>query len=350
MGTNLSQVFVSNKDGATVQAGTTTQSFNQIENGQVGVWDLGGQAWVNTALYSASLDTQSAITTTDTLTTVANPAWLYNNLQFVQGTAGNPLATPMINVRNIRRISHDPYAASTRANVVTGTLTAAKNFDIKLIIKMVPTAQLNFNDANSTGYVDLSGGGKQFPLGAYNLTNHKVLHTSAYGASETAAGDNLVSNIQENGILNALFTASNSAGAVTITARHAGVQFELIAENVDDDTVLANGSSQAFLPGVGNPWQVLSEEIRCRSRYGDFNRMYLPQNPATYTQADGAYNKIVIEYEHNWPNSTGIAPAGALNQCVIYFDSDGAAVTTSEGDFDAIFGIADLTEAAEFMW
>jgi len=350
MGTNLSQVFVSNKNGATVEAGTTTQSFSQIANGEVGIWDLDGSAWVNTALYAASLDTQSTITTSDALTTVANPAWLYNNLQFVQGTAGNPLATPMINTRNIRRITHDPYAGSTRANVVTGTLVASKNYDIKLIIKMVPTSQLNFNDANSTGYVDLSDGGKQFPLGAHNLTNHKVLHTSAYGSTPGNAGANLVSNIQENGILNALFTASNSGGDVTITARHAGVQFDLIAENVTDGTFLDNASSQAFLPGVGNPWQVLSEEIRCRSRYGDFNRMYLPQNPATYTQADGKYNKIVIEYEHNWPTSTGIAPAGTLNQCVIYFDSDGAAVTTSEGDFDTIFGVVDLTEAEQFMW
>ena len=62
--------------------------------------------------------------------------------------------------------------------------------------------------------------------------------------------------------------------------------------------------------GVGNDWQVHGEEMRCRSRYADFNRMYIPQNMTYTVEGFNAYHKITVEYEHNWPNSSGIAPAG----------------------------------------
>ena len=65
------------------------------------------------------------------------------------------------------------------------------------------------------------------------------------------------------------------------------------------------------------------------------------------------YDKITIEYEHNWPTSTGIAPAGTLNQVVLYFtDSDFTApVVGDAGDatYDNVFNLTIAT-AAEFNW
>jgi hypothetical protein len=67
--------------------------------------------------------------------------------------------------------------------------------------------------------------------------------------------------------------------------------------------------------------------------------MYLPDNVATYTVANNQYHKIVIEYEHNWPNSTGIAPAGSLNQAVIYASDSGTAMIDTDTDIDTVFNL-----------
>ena len=176
------------------------------------------------------------------------------------------------------------------------------------------------------------------------------MHISAEGASATASGDALVANIAGSSILNALFTASNSSGDVTITARHAGVTFELIVENLTDSTFLANASTTVFKPGVGNDWQVLGDEIRTNYRVGNFNRMYLPQNPSRLTQTDYQYHKITLEYEHNWPTSSGIAPAGTLNQAVIYAADSSTAMAAGDTNIDAAFALANVTAKQTFIW
>lgn len=347
MGTNLSQVFISNLDTPVDKTSFNDADLFSAPNPAVGIWADGKyQNWGTAApLYTKSVDTDTSNsddTTVDAITINVNPFWRYKTLQITQGTAGNPIATPMLNVRDVRKIKYEKHEASVRAAQVTGTIAAA--VDVKFIIRTTPTSQLNFHDANATGLADLSGGGFDFPLGAFNTTNHKALNISA------ASGAALVTNIQGSTILNALFTASNSNGDVTITARHEGVQFDMIVTLQSDGSVLANGTPTAMVLGVGNPWQVLSEEIRCRSRYGNFNRMYIPQNMPTYTNSTFAYDKITIEYEHNWPNSTGIAPAGALNQAVIYLgDSSTALAATDFDQFEAAFNIA-LATNEEFVW
>jgi hypothetical protein len=82
--------------------------------------------------------------------------------------------------------------------------------------------------------------------------------------------------------------------------------------------------------------------------------MYLPQNMPTYAVKGSFYDKITIEYATNWPTSTGIAPAGATNQVVLYYtDSDGSAPALA-GDsavntFDNAFAYTIAT-AKEYVW
>lgn len=345
MGTNLNQVFILNN--ANLETGT---DYDSVTAGDAGIWTLGAtDTYVATALYDASIESGAAADASDTLA-LANPLWLYNDFQIVQGVSGNPIASPIISSRNVRRITFEPFVASVRHAITAGTLVANKEYDVKFIVRTAPTAQLNFHDPDSSGYIDLSGGGFDFPLGAFTHGTHKVLHISAEGASATASGDNLVSNIQNSSILNALFTAANSSGDVTITARHAGVTFELIVENLTDSTFLANASTTVFKPGVGNDWQVLGDEIRTNYRVGNFNRMYLPQNPSRLTQTDYQYHKITLEYEHNWPTSSGIAPAGTLNQAVIYAADSSTAMAAGDTNIDAAFALANVTAKQTFIW
>lgn len=356
MGTNLSQVFISNTD--VLETGTTFTGIASTP--EIGIWNLAGNsgagAYVNSALYQATADLTD-LDTGESLATIANPLWFYNNLQFVQGTAGNPIATPIINTRDIRRIKYDPYVASTgHKQVITGTPASGKVYRVKFIIRNTPVDQLSFYDADGTNYTDLSGAGKDFPLAAFNTTNHKAITveittTSTVLATETAK---IKAAVEAHPILNDLLVVSTtSVTGDTYTARHAGVRFDMIIWNDTDDAAALTITATAAVIGVGNPWQVLGEEIRCRSRYGNFNRMYLPQNMPTYTKAGYKYDKITIEYEHNWPSSTGIVPAGELNQVVLYFtDTDGTAPVVGDSGtatYDDAFAITIAT-AAEFIW
>ena len=375
MGTNLSQVFISNTDVLQAPSGAGTDALTDLASTpEVGIWALNADSnsdhWVNTALYQPSADLTVA-DSGESLTTIANPIWLsgdsgnqaFNYLQFAQGTSGNPIASPMINTRNIRRIKYDPFEA-TAGHLSTLTPNAtftgvSGNVTIKIIFRAMPVDQLSYRDAAATNYTILSGS-DQLPLGIFNTTNHKAISVevnSADFSSNTTFVTAAIAAIQANDLLNKSVAVSGST-ALAIQSKHVGLIFDVVVTDGNGDDLIAASAAANFITeavtgqvlGTGNPWQVLGEEIRCRSRYGNFNRMYLPQNMATYTSSGFQYDKITIEYEHNWPNSTGIAPAGALNQIVIYnSDTDGTAPTGSEGDFDTTFAYT-IGTAVEYIF
>ena len=347
MGTNLSQVFVS--DALTALSGTTFNGSGAPAD-DVGVWKLDAAAgYLDTALFQSGFDVDTeADDSTTAVIQVKNPLWLVNDIQIVQRAAPHFIASPLISTRNIKSIKYQNHTAST---MHAGTVTFAgddvsDDCNVKIIVRSIPTDYLNFGNEN-TAIGDFSNGGYQFPI---SVRSGQLLNIGATGSSEDNAGIDLVSNIQASAVLNAMMTASNSSGTVTLTARHPGFIFDLYAYNNDDDTapVVVNGSAK-FDAGVGNDWQVVGDEMRCRSRYGNFNRMYFPQAQTTYGQNGSAYDKIVVEYAHNWPNSTGIAPAGALNQAVIYTTNAGADPSTTSSEFATLFGFTAGTDI-EYRW
>jgi hypothetical protein len=169
-------------------------------------------------------------------------------------------------------------------------------------------------------------------------------------------GDNttpIQNAIADHPILSKMFTAAAVGADIVITAIHPGLVFDLIIQNITQDADAVDCAITGQVLGVGNDWEVAGEELRTRGRYGNFNRMYLPQNMPLYTTAGYFYDKVTIEYAHNWPTSTGIAPAGTLNQIVLYFtDSDGTAPVVGDAGtatYDDAFGLTIAT-AAEFVW
>lgn len=361
MGTNLSQVFISNTDVLQVASGST-DAFTDVNNTpEVGIWNPNGAAgakWVNSKLFEKTFVPTDANTADPAESTFANPAWLYTHLQFVQGTSGNPIASPLLNTRNIRSIKYTPHQSfeGTKATLKDADLAAistdvAFQANMKFIIKSTPTDHLNFYDQ---GGLDIFG---DFPLGAFNTTNHKAINVTVNflgtDAVDTTIQSDIVARMAEHPILSKLFKApAISTNDVVIEAIHPGVVFDVIITNVDDDASTDLGITGQVL-GVGNDWQVIGEEVRCRGRYGNFNRMYLPQNMPTYGKKGWKYDKIVIEYEHNWPSSTGIAPAGELNQIVIYnTDTDGTVPVVGDAGTDT-FGDAfgyTIGTAINFVW
>ena len=359
MGTNLSQVFIAN--GGTLEAPGSdgADAFLDVAKAEVGIWNTtkygsNSDQWINSKLYAkavAEADTAGAVAGTP----IANPLWLFSQIQFVQGTGTsvNPIASPIINTSSINRVGFEPYTASVgHIQTLTVDPVANKLHTVKFIFRTTPVDQLNFNDANGTGYNDLSGANKDFPAGVFNATNHKAISIEVNSGADLAAfAAAIKAAVEKHSLLNNLVVAGTSATPGDLyTARHAGVIFDMILWNTDDDVKSTTVASvTAAVIGVGNPWQVLGEEIRCRSRYGNFNRMYLPQNMPTYTTAGHKYHKVTVEYEHNWPTSTGIAPAGTLNQIVMYFGGS-STVAGANTTIDAAFNLANVTAAQKFVW
>lgn len=367
MGTNLSQVFIS--DSLEVLSGTTFNSSGNAAD-DVGIWNLAGNsgagAYYSTALYQATADLTD-LDTGESLAAIANPLWFINNFQVVQRTtSGNWIASPMINVRNVRSIRYDDHVASTGHTLrftpdATFTSGAVGSVTVKFVIRTTPVDQLSFYDANGTGMVDISNEGRVFPLGAFNTTNHKVIsieiHEDDY-TDEASLIDAIVVQVEAHALLDNLINVTDGTTYIDFIGRFPGFIFDVLFNDSDGDSLIvavtaANRivltSTTGFVPGVGNDWQVLGEEIRCRSRYGNFNRMYFPQNFETYTRTGGAYDKITIQYEHNWPTSTGIAPAGTLNQISIYYTNAGADPSTTANEFDNLFAYTAGTSAL-FSW
>jgi len=365
MGTNLNQVFILNT--ANLEA---TTDYDGVTAGDVGIWTFGAtDTYAAGALYATTVDTDTsdADDTTVGALTVANPLWLYTDLQVVQGVAGNPIASPIINTRNIKRIQFEPFVATVghktvlTPNGTTFTGATIGDVTIRVIARSVPTDYLSYYDGDSTNYTILSGN-DQFPLSAFNTTNHKAISVEVSGSDFTNAAtfiDAAVTAIEGHGILNKLVAVADGSTTMTIQSKHVGFIFDVVITKTADNSDLIAGAAGANLLtetvtgqvlGVGNDWQVLGEELRCRYRQGNFNRMYLPQNPATLTKADYAYHKITIEYAHNWPSSTGIAPAGELNQAVIYAADSSTAMVAGDTNIDAAFVLGDLSAAKTFVW
>lgn len=346
MGTNLSQVFVS--DALTALSGTTFNTSGDAAD-DVGVWSLDDAGYMSTALFQSGFDVDSEAddSATDVIQ-VKNPLWLVNDIQIVQRASPNFIASPLISTRNIKSIKYQNHVDSTMhaATVTFDANDAGDDLNVKIIVRSTPTDYLNFGNEN-TAIADFSNEGHQFPI---SVRRGQLLNIGATGNSADNAGADLVANIQASAVLNAMMTASNNSGTVTLTARHPGFIFDLYAfNNSDDDEPAVSNGSAKFDPGVGNDWQVVGDEMRCRSRYGNFNRMYFPQAQTTYGQNGSEYDKIVIEYAHNWPNSTGIAPAGALNQAVIYCTNAGSDPSTDATEFGTLFGFSGGTDI-EYRW
>ena len=201
-------------------------------------------------------------------------------------------------------------------------------------------------------------------MGVFNATNHKAVSVEVQKGDYTDGEsfiDALETAIDTHGLLGKLIaTTQNSTTHLDVESKHVGLIFDVVVQDGDGNNLVVtsatnhkvefdSGRAANYNPGVGNPWQVLGEEIRCRSRQGNFNRMYLPQNQTTYTQGGFVYHKLTVSYEHNWPTGSGIAPAGTLNQAVLYVGNPEVSTAAGDTNVDEIFALANVT-AGQSRW
>ena len=363
---NLNQTFVVNTAAvsagtdfnrtATSPAGSAYSSLAASANAG-GIWTrpigTGVQTYTGTALFTVSTGAIAALgLTTD-------------YFQVVQGTnKSNPIATPMISPRDVRRIRATVGVATQRhqeqftfTNLAPAAAGLAGSVMVKCDIRVAPTFYEMFaNPANAN--LDLTGNGFTFPiLGNFSAGRTMIpiveIPAGTTGANAAIAVGNAITG---NTILNAIFAVTVAGAGVTIIARHPGVIFDIaIFDTVakipsTQFSTLSGGTSfsivtTGFNAGVGNYWQVISDEKAQRARYGHFNRMYFPFEQPTYAQVGTQYSVIEVSYEHNWPHSTGIARAGELNNFKIYMPAAGL---TGAGNYGAVLTGGVIAGEANF--
>jgi hypothetical protein len=344
---NLNQVFVANAASTPTTPALTSGLFSQVAasglaaNSRFGIYNLKTNTYLSGAGSTTSLMTSTGVALNSALTSIQVTQTMLS---------GNAIATPIIDVKSIKRIAITKFAAPVR-HEIEGTFGSAvptgDSFIFKISLRTYPTVYEAFANPNNPN-LDLSTGGKVFPLLGNFSAGRNVISVVEIPSSTSATNCALAvrNAIQNNPTLNAIFTASAAAGVLTITARHMGVIFD-VACNSTLTYAQATGFTTTvtgFDKGSGHYINVISEEKAQRARYGNFNRMYFPMDFPTFAQSGTSYDAIDISYEHNWPSSTGIARAGELNNVRIYFPSVGVAANTNVEDVLA-FGNSDVATA-----
>lgn len=315
----MRQVFFKTVSALQAAAGTAGDArFNDLNtSGELGFWTLDaatGGDWFAGNLFTATVDTVA----------VAKAIPFYNSFQVVQGfPSNNPIASPIISNQKLVKVTADPYAASARHKVRISPQTADNldQLNIKVIMRNTPTDYLSYVNNEST-ISDLSGGGYDFPLGNYNTTNHKAINLAVTGGADpTATVDNIVTAITNNNTWNALFTTTDNGTTVDLEARHIGVVFDIIFDNLSATPTTTQGALQtAWSAGSGNTWQARADELKAREYAGNFNRMYFPQSYTNFvTTAIAGWKRYEIMYRTD--GDRDVVKGSEFGSCIIYEDN-----------------------------
>lgn len=366
MATNLNQVFIS--DAETALSGSTFNSSGAAAD-DVGIWNLDAAGVYQAAkLYEKKISGAAAnVDTTDTSAddpiedqlTIVNPLWTLRRFQIVQRpVSGNWIASPMIDSSSVKRVqytAHENWAGAKctieTADLNTAGATDGDSYIFKFIIRAVPRNQTSFYDVSNLA---VEGTSNAFPLGGFNTTNHKAINMTVTIADvDDADAANNVTNVQNaiaaHPILKDMVSAADVGNDIVISSLHPGLVFNLLIFNDTQGTDAQEAALTGEVVGTGNDWQVYDDEVRCRYKNGNFNRMYFPQPSDVFTRAGGHYDKITIEYASpNWPNGAGIVPAGSCNIATIYYTNAGTA-PSSGTEFPVLFDYTQGTDA-EFVW
>jgi len=327
---NLSQVFIANVASNPATFGTVAAAANATA---IGVYSVAGPNAGN--VISTALTAENTIQIFQTMPS---------------GTA--TIASPLIDVKDIKRINYNRRVVPVRhaVPVTCGNITAGSGDSVMVRIALRTTPTLYGNYYQDGASLDLSGGGNEFPL-LGNFSAGRMIFNVELTATTAAANATALTNfINDNPTLRKIFTVSGTP-TVTITARHAGVVFDVSIgplDGIDADltgpTGFSVGTSTGFVAGAGNYYQALSDEKSMRAKYGNFNRMYFPTTFPTFAQSGTTYDVLEIAYEHDHPSSTGIARAGELNTIKIYVVETALGSTTLDTTFGigASWGVSDL--------
>lgn len=337
---NLNQVFIVNN--VTMLTGTNFNTSAATANAsQFGMWNI------DAAVGPIAAGTY-AVTDFTAL----------RRVQFTQTTLGNVISTPIIDVADIVRVNYNGFAADVQThpiqtwNPAGGTpMGTTKNVMVRIALRTAPTSYESFaNPANLNldvvGAGGLPAGAKVFPLLGNFAAGRQIFAIEIPAASTstaTVACDFVKAAIAASPTLSSIFSY-NATGSATLalTARHQGVEFDVVVQNSDGTNPAGLVTGTRFTPTT-NYTQAISAEKSQRARYGNFNRMYFPVAQVDYAQPGYAYDMLEIQYKHAHPASTGIARPGEINTLKVFFGSSSTPLAAA-ANFATTFSIAIATD------
>jgi hypothetical protein len=327
---NLSQVFIANDisdpTNGTIETGSTFYTTAAAAaNTLIGVWDMSANSFAG-----------------GYATTAINA--LKGPIQIVQTPlAGkNTIASPLFEAKDIKYIKYTPYAVSVKhkVNVDVGTLSGTSGDDaiiFRFALRTAPTDYLSFSSPNDTS-LDLSNGGYTFPLvgnfSAGRMIFNVEISETDHANTEATLYTKVAAAIAANKTLNAIFSVTNNTTSIDFEARHVGVIFDVTVQYSSGTALNETQVVTGWDAGSGNYWQALGDEKKMRSKYGNFNRMYFPQDFTQYAVSGNTYDVVEVGYVHNHPQSTGIARAAEMNIVKMYHKVAAGTATIA----DTLFG------------
>ena len=333
---NLNQVFIVNNVGLLTGSAFNTSAATANAS-KFGVWN------VDTSAYAVS------------------DLGAMKRVQFTQSTLGNIISSPIIDVNNIVRINYNGFALDVQTHPIqtwnpaggTTPMGTTKNVMVRIALRTAPTSYESFaNPANLNldviGTTGLPAAAKVFPLLGNFAAGRQIFAIEIPAASTstaTIACDFVKAAIAASPTLSSIFSYNaTSTATLALTARHQGVEFDMVVQNSDGTNPAGLVSPTRFTPTT-NYTQAISAEKSQRARYGNFNRMYFPVAQVDYAQPGYAYDMWEIQYKHDHPASTGIARAGEINTLKLFVGSSSTPLAAA-GDFLTVFGTLMATGGA----
>ena len=348
----LNQVFFNNVSNAAIQDATGSAFTDLVgtpSGVELGVWDVDAGDWLSTALTGVS------------------------RIQIVQGMpTGNPIASPIIDVKDIKRINYKAYTniapTVSQATLDFGTgVSTSKNVMIRIALRTAPTAYEYYANPNNA-YSDLSYTGSgipyTFPLVGnfaagrmiFNIEVPSSVHSPSGTYSETTLTTAAYNAVLANKTLNAIFKATDSGtSGLVLVARHYGVEFDIVCQYSDATGTVATATMARATPAAASNYIIaLSEEKKNRARYGNFNRMYFPFAFPDFAQPTFKYDTIEISYKHGHPADTGIARTAELNTIKIFWGKGSSALSNATDAAntvaETVFGITTIGTSQEILF
>ena len=399
----MNQVFISNSltpiienAGSTTWASLahTTAAGDAHDSAMMGIWDPYGVQFLDGTTSALSLiapDTLSKITAaggtyaTDSIGADGNiaadqhaitvnptsPQWLNSAFQVVQAMpSGNPVASPIIQTSQVKRLRWDPFAAPVLQKLTINLGDDGAETDVavddvlQLVVLITMPGDIAFYEAqiNPGGAVT-----SVTPALGHAFDNPKRIYKSAEYVCASTTKETEFNAFEaaidgtDQSFSDFVSISDNGAAGIFVEAKFFGMRIDAFVTINGNKITGTRGVSNACTNGVGSFAEVISNEKKAQYSQGFHNRMYLPTGGVTSAStapgsAGTGYDRLVLEYVNSNSSMPGFNKAGNTSTCTLYTPNDTSFAAEATGIFyEDVFGLSRLNgdagaTAVEYNW
>ena len=297
----------------------------------------------------------------------SSPQWLNRSFQIVQAMpSGNPIASPVINTNQVKRLRWDPNnePVKHKVTVADAGLSAIASGDT---LQMVLSVRWPQDIAYYESQINPSGSiGSLTPAVSMAFDNPKRIYKSieytAASAVVATEHDNFVDAIIADTAddIHKLVTVTVDSNDLVVEAKFFGQIIDVFVTKNGERSHGVSAETAAPELGVGSFAEVLSREKKAQYSLGHFNRMYLPtggetmasKTPGAASSTETAgYDRLFIEYENANGGMPGFNRQGQYSTITLYVPNATYADQDNGLAVEATFGLIDAAGGSkEYIW